>query len=162
MKKVLFTLLLVMATFAANATTPDEIFTMFKHMPNASYTHLPKLLIKAGLACGKNDVDDDAKDIAKNIAKKVSSISVLELEDCSKKVKDDFTEAVSKLNTGKYETLVKSNDDDEKVNILLKTSKDTIKEMLIVDIEGDEATLVQIKGKIKRSDIDKMVKFSTK
>lgn len=55
-------------------------------MPNASYTHLPKLLIKAGLACGKNDVDDDAKDIAK----KVSSISVLELEDCSKKVKDDF------------------------------------------------------------------------
>lgn len=34
--------------------------------------------------------------------------------------------------------------------------------MLIVDIDGDEATLVQIKGKIKRSDIDKMVKFSTK
>lgn len=158
MKKVLFSLLLAMATFAANATTPDEIFTMFKHMPNASYTHLSKLLIKAGLACGKNDVDDDAKDIAK----KVSSISVLELEDCSKKVKDDFAEAVSKLNTGKYETLVKSNDDDEKVNILLKTSKDTIKEMLIVDIDGDEATLVQIKGKIKRSDIDKMVKFSTK
>lgn len=115
-------------------------------------------MIKAGLACGKNDVDNDAKDIAK----KVSSISVLELEDCSKKVKDDFAEAVSKLNTGKYETLVKSNDDDEKVNILLKTSKDTIKEMLIVDIDGDEATLVQIKGKIKRSDIDKMVKFSTK
>ena len=133
-----------MATFAANATTPDEIFTMFKQMPNASYTHLPKLLIKAGLACGKNDVDNDAKDIAK----KVSSISVLELEDCSKKVKDDFAEAVSKLNTGKYETLVKS--------------KDTIKEMLIVDIDGDEATLVQIKGKIKRSDIDKIVKFSTK
>ena len=158
MKKVLFTLLLAMATFAANSTTPDEIFAMFKHMPNASYTHLPKLLIKAGLACGKGDVDDDAKDIAK----KVSSISVLELEDCSKKVKDDFAEAVSKLNTGKYETLVKSNDDDEKVNILLKTSKDTIKEMLIVDIDGDEATLVQIKGKIKRSDIDKMVKFSTK
>ena len=106
----------------------------------------------------QDDVDNDAKDIAK----KVSSISVLELEDCSKKVKDDFAEAVSKLNTGKYETLVKSNDDDEKVNILLKTSKDTIKEMLIVDIDGDEATLVQIKGKIKRSDIDKMVKFSTK
>lgn len=55
-------------------------------MPNASYTHLPKLLIKAGLACGKGDVDDDSKDIAK----KVSSISVLELEDCSKKVKDEF------------------------------------------------------------------------
>lgn len=159
MKKVLFILLLAMATFAANATTPDEIFTMFKHMPNASYTHLPKLLIKAGLALGKDDDDDDD---AKDIAKKVSSISVLELEDCSKKVKDDFAEAVSKLNTGKYETLVKSNDDDEKVNILLKTSKDTIKEMLIVDIDGDEATLVQIKGKIKRSDIDKMVKFSTK
>ena len=89
-------------------------------------------------------------------------LAVLELEDCSKKVKDDFADAVSKLNTSKYETLVKSNDDDEKVNILLKTSKDTIKEMLIVDIDGDEATLVQIKGKIKRSDIDKMVKFSTK
>ena len=159
MKKVLFTLLLAMATFAVNATTPDEIFAMFKHMPNASYTHLPKLLIKAGLALGKDDDDDDD---AKDIAKKVSSISVLELEDCSKKVKDDFAEAVSKLNTSKYETLVKSNDDDEKVNILLKTSKDTIKEMLIVDIDGDEATLVQIKGKIKRSDIDKMVKFSTK
>ena len=35
MKKVLFSLLLAMATFAANATTPDEIFTMFKQMPNA-------------------------------------------------------------------------------------------------------------------------------
>ena len=69
--------------------------------------------------------------------------------------------AMSVMTTA-FSSCSSSDDDDEKVNILLKTSKDTIKEMLIVDIDGDEATLVQIKGKIKRSDIDKMVKFSTK
>ena len=81
MKKVLFSLLLAMATFAANATTPDEIFTMFKQMPNASYTHLPKILIKAGLACGKNDVDNDAKDIAEFLRRKNPVVINLEKAD---------------------------------------------------------------------------------
>lgn len=154
MKKVLFILLLAMATFAANATTPDEIFAMFKNLPKATYTHLPKLLIKTGMALEKIDVNE-----VKDIAKCVSSIKVLNLEDCSKKVKDDFVEATAKLKTDKYETLVKSNDDDEKFEVLLKTSKDVIKELLVVDIDGDEAQLAQIKGKIKRSDIDKLVTY---
>ena len=36
MKKVLFTLLLAMATFAANATTPDEIFTFLLQSSSSS------------------------------------------------------------------------------------------------------------------------------
>ena len=57
-----------------------------------------------------------------------------------------------------YETLVSVNDEGEKVRIYLQREKGEISELLIVNLSDDDASMVQLKGKIKESEIADLVK----
>ena len=87
----------------------------------------------------------------------VNNIEVLDFDDCSKDIKDKLNEAVHNLNDSRFETMITTNDDDTRTRILVHIDKDMIRELVIL-CTGSDNTLIRIKGKIKPSDIEKVVK----
>ena len=153
MKKMMLTALVAMFSLAAVCGTPDEIFDKFRSLPKAEYVHVPKLLLKMGTTYVKSE----GNDAAARIASKLTSVRVLDLEDCSRQVKADFAKNISGLKRTGYESMVRANGDGERVEVLIRQQGSVIREMLIVNSGDDDCQLVQLKGKISQKDIDQLV-----
>ena len=69
---------------------------------------------------------------------------------------------VVELSLKGYDELMRVNDEGEKVRVLMKTKKETIRELLFVCTGKEDCTLVQINGKFTKEDIDKLVNQETK
>ena len=98
----------------------------------------------------------DADDYTKYL-KHIDSIKVLDMEDCSKAVKQQFFKDVARLKTVGYEELMTAKEAKEQTVIMVKRSKTWIKELVIVDSGDDNAALIQIMGNIKDSEIQKII-----
>ncbi|MFR5269943.1 MAG: DUF4252 domain-containing protein [Hoylesella buccalis] len=98
----------------------------------------------------------DSDDYTKYI-KHINSIKVLDMEDCSKAVKQQFFKDVTQLKTVGYEELMTAKEADEQTVIMVKRSKTRIKELVIIDSGDDNAALIQIMGNIKDSEIQKII-----
>ena len=66
----------------------------------------------------------------------------------------EFKAKAANLNKKGYETMVNSNEDNEKTLILVKTKGDVISEMVILALEPSECSLIQLKGKFSSNDIN--------
>lgn len=144
-------------TACAGNTNPDEIFDSFRNEPQAECVRVPKLLLKLGTTFAAVDADDREERQALKLASKLSSVRVLDLDDCSRDVKARFADETDRLEEKGYETLVRVNDDGEKVRICLRRENDYITELLIVNRSDDDASMVQLKGHILESEIGKLM-----
>ncbi len=152
MKKYLLIMLFsVQAVWAGNV---NSIINEFKDADKAEYVSVPWVLMKLGhIFMDKDDKND--------IAARLSSVRVLDLEECSSRIKAKFTKRIATLNRHGYETLVRAKDDDGSVQILAKGRKDIIKELLIVCGGNEDCALILLKGNIRQEDIDKLVQQET-
>lgn len=152
MKKYLLIMLFsVQAVWAGNV---NSIINEFKDADKAEYVSVPWVLMKLGhIFMDKDDKND--------IAARLSSVRVLDLEECSSRIKAKFTKRIATLNRHGYETLVRAKDDDGSVQILAKGKKDIIKELLIVCGGNEDCALILLKGNIRQEDIDKLVQQET-
>ena len=130
----------------------DRLMRKYKHSPKAEYVHVPKMMMTLAKAIKTGDADDYTKYL-----KHIDSIKVLDMEDCSKAVKQQFFKDVTQLKTAGYEELMTVKEADEQTVILAKRNKTGIKELVIVDSDNDDAALIQILGNIKNSEIQKIV-----
>ena len=155
MKKYIFTLIVMLAscqiTFAQDV---KSIFNEFKDESKAECISISPFMMSLGKMFMGNEEGTD-------IAKKVKSMRILDLEDCPAKVKERFAQRINKLDTKGYETLIKVNDDGKKVRIMTKSHKEIINEMLIICIEDNDCTLIQMNCKIKKKDIAQLVDEQT-
>lgn len=87
----------------------------------------------------------------------VDGVEVLSLDECSSTIKENFKAALKDFKDSKFETMITSNENNNKTRVLVRMEEDTIRE-LIVFTYGDSNALIRIKGKIKPSDIDALVK----
>lgn len=141
----------VQAVWAGNV---NSIINEFKDADKAEYVSVPWVLMKLGhIFMDKDDKND--------IAARLSSVRVLDLEECSSRIKAKFTKRIATLNRHGYETLVRAKDDDGSVKILAKGKKDIIKELLIVCGGNEDCALILLKGNIRQEDIDKLVQQET-
>lgn len=148
MKKLIVCMLLAVMTMAAQATTPKTIFNKYKETSKAEYLHIPRLLISFAAKS-----DPESKEVLKNI----SSVNILNLEECTKEVKDAFREDVTQLTLDGYEEVVNSTDKNENTRIFMLFKEDSIREILVVDASDSDAALVQVKGKFTQEDFQKMM-----
>lgn len=130
----------------------DRLMRKYKHSPKAEYVHVPKLMMSLAKTIMTADSDDYTKYI-----KHINSVKVLDMEDCSNAVKQQFFKDVSRLKTVGYEELMTAKEADEQTVIMVKRSKTRIKELVIVDSGDDDAALIQIMGNIKDSEIQKII-----
>lgn len=125
-------------------TSIEQLYRTFSKESNVEKVNLNELAMFMMRPFSNNDTES-----------KITSISVLSLEDCSPEVKERFKKTALNFNDKDYELFVSSNEENEKVRIFLKFQKDFIREMVILSM-GDEPAMVQLKGKISPSEIDKM------
>lgn len=149
MKKTAFIIVWLFAgMLSMSAQTVDELFKEYKDKKHVECIEIPKAMMAFAKGFVKNDGDGD-------IVKKINSMKVLTIENDADLCKE-FASKATKLDKNGYETMVNSNEDNEKALILVKTKGETITEMVILSIEPSECTLVQLKGKLKSSDINKI------
>ncbi len=153
MKKVMMMAVLAFMTMTVQAQmSVDRLMRKYKHSPKAEYVHVPKMMMTLAKAIKTGDADDYSKYI-----KHINSIKVLDMEDCSNAVKQQFFKDVAQLKTVGYEELMTAKEADEQTIIMVKRSKTRIKELVIVDSGDDDAALIQILGNIKNSEIQKII-----
>ena len=153
MKKVMMMAVLAFMAISVQAQmSVDGLMKKYKSSPKAEYVHVPKAMITLAKAIKTGDADDYTKYL-----KHIDSIKVLDMEDCSNAVKQQFFKDVARLKTTGYEELVTAKEADEQTVIMVKRSKTRIKELVIVDSGDDNAALIQILGNIKNSEIQKII-----
>ena len=153
MKKVMIIAALAFMTMTVQAQmSVDRLMRKYKHSPKAEYVHVPKMMMTLAKAIKTGDADDYTKYL-----KHIDSIKVLDMEDCSNAVKQQFFKDVTQLKTAGYEELMIAKEADEQTVIMVKRSKTRIKELVIVDSGDDDAALIQIMGNIKDSEIQKII-----
>jgi hypothetical protein len=87
----------------------------------------------------------------------VKGVEVLSLDDCSEDVKNDFQNAVRALKDPTFERMVVTNEGKERVEVLIRIENEVIREVAMM-VTGEDYALIRIKGKIKKSDIEKLSK----
>ena len=153
MKKVMIIAALAFMTMTVQAQmSVDRLMRKYKHSPKAEYVHVPKMMMTLAKAIKTGDADDYTKYL-----KHIDSIKVLDMEDCSNAVKQQFFKDVTQLKTAGSEELMIAKEADEQTVILAKRNKTGIKELVIVESDNDDAALIQILGNIKNSEIQKIV-----
>lgn len=153
MKKVMMVAVLAFMTMTVQAQmSVDRLMRKYKHSPKAEYVHVPKMMMSLAKTIMTADSDDYTKYI-----KHINSVKVLDMEDCSNAVKQQFFKDVSRLKTVGYEELMTAKEADEQTVIMVKRSRTGIKELVIVDSGDDDAALIQILGNIKNSEIQKIL-----
>jgi len=140
---MVFSCILLVATLYAQ-TSLNALYNEFSRESNASNVNLNGLAMMIAKPFLENHSDS-----------KISGIRVLSLDECTQEVKDRFNESALRFGDKQYELFVSSNEPDEKVRIFLKFQDSMIREMVIITM-GDSPELVQLKGKIKPSDIEKL------
>ncbi|MDR1114828.1 MAG: DUF4252 domain-containing protein [Tannerella sp.] len=98
--------------------------------------------------------------IGRIFMKGVSGVEIFSFDECDKKFKEDFNEAIKKLKDSAYETVISTNENGNCTKILLKINENFINEIMILT-GGKDPAMIRIKGKIKRDDIDDIIKSNS-
>lgn len=149
---VLFGTLTGFASRQSGSDGVSNLFWDFMYCKNAEYVHVPKLLLKLAAVA----MDDEDKEDMKFL-KRISSVRVLDLEECSEKIKRDFTERIKKFKAKGYEELVRQKSKDENTLVLIKMKKEYIRELVVITCDEEDCTLVQIKGKIHPDEVEDVI-----
>ena len=151
MKKIILALTVIMACQTGVAQNVDALYNYFKDEKGVESVSVSPLLMKFAR------LFMDEEDKSNPLIKGVNSVKVLDLEECSEKVKERFTKEVAKLNLNGYETWLQAKEDGENVKIIAKMKDDTVRELLVMTTGKGDCALVMIKGKIKKDDIQAII-----
>jgi hypothetical protein len=89
--------------------------------------------------------------------KEVSGIEIFSFEECDKKIKDNFNEAIKNIKDKDYESVIHNSDNGKKTKVLLKIKDDYVHEIVIIS-GGDDPALIRIRGKMKQDSIKDVIK----
>jgi len=151
MKKILWITLFVSVlsvnAFSQTEYTIDKLFSEFGVEKN-----IERVKINGFVMTFANFFSD---------TKGVTGIEACNFENCEDAVKQRFNEAIRQIKDNGYETMVSTSEGGAKTKILVKIKDDVIHELVVLK-GGDDPTLVRIKGKIKREDIQKIANENSK
>ena len=94
--------------------------------------------------------------------KAISSIRVLNLEECSPIVRQNFQKTLQTFHPSGYTPIIFSKEADETNYIYVKEKKGYIRELLILSADKQDGAIVHIKGRIKPEEVNTVVKQNTK
>ena len=147
MKKVLFTLLLMLTCQMAFCQSASSVFNDFRDKKHAEYVTVPKLLMTVAAAKVK-DGNVSA------LLKEVDEAKVLTLNDCSKSVRKKFVKQISALSNDGYSefTGVKKGKANG-MTILTKEKGETIEEIVALSSSDNTCIGILITGEINSEDV---------
>ena len=135
MKKYIAILILILFCQAGYSQSMDKLFNDFAKQKNVTHVTVGPFLMKISSLFTET--------------MGVKSIEVLSFEECGNTVKDDLRAAIKKM--------VNANEEGNRTKIMVRIDKDIIRELVILTTDGGDDALIRIKGKIKPSDIEKVI-----
>ncbi|MDR2042037.1 MAG: DUF4252 domain-containing protein [Tannerella sp.] len=87
----------------------------------------------------------------------VKTIEVLSFSNCEPALKNRLEQAVGSLKDKDYETLLRSNEENKRIRVLVKMNGEEIRELVLL-ITGSSQALIRIGGKIRPRDAKHLVK----
>ena len=143
MKKYIAILILILSCQAGYGQSMNKLFDDFAKQKNVTRVTVGPFLMKISSLFTET--------------MGVNSIEVLSFEECGSTVKDDLRTAIKKLKDPNYETMVTTSEGENRTKIMVRIDKDVIRELVILTTDGGDDALIRIKGKIKPSDIEKVI-----
>ena len=129
----------------------DAVYNEFKDVKGVESVSVSPFLMKfARLFMDSDDKNDP-------LIKGTHSVKILDLEECTKDIKKQFTQKVNQLQHNGYEIWLQAKKDGENVKIIAKKEDQIIRELLVLTIDNDDCALVLIKGKIRQEDIQAII-----
>ena len=154
MKRIIITVLLLQFAIALSAQGPSANF--YEKYASAEGTESVKignfLLSLAQFIISFSDDIDNEKDAALKIMGNLNSVEIIDVSDCSEKVKKEFNQESSKIKLTGYELISRIKDDEDDLRIFIKQKKQKISELLLI-IAGEDPTMIRLKGKITQQEI---------
>lgn len=126
-------ILLFAALTALSGNKMDNLFDQVKSLPYANYIH-QKL--------------DKSKSKGQGAIEGIKSIETVEAP-IDPNTYQKLQKKIAKSNYTPYETIIDTREDDEQIKILIKNTKKKITEVVIINLEKDEISLVRFKGNLK-------------
>lgn len=142
MKRYFVILVLILISQAGNSQTMNDLFKEFSKIEQINHVKLGNITMKL------------ASVFTETMG--VNGIEVIEFSDCSGAVKERFVKAIKELKDPDFETMVTSNEKGSRTKVMVRIEKEMIRELVVLTT-GNSNALVRIKGKIKQSDIDKVI-----
>ena len=149
----------IAACLSAQAQQSDFIFNKFKNAKAAEYVVIDQSMLNASQGKGLNVMEGKIQ-LGGDIPKNISSIKVLDLGKCKKKVQKGVFSRANSLKKEGYEVLVSVTEQDSKALILGRAEGNNITEMLIYGLEKEDndCALVQLCGSIKKKQLEELIK----
>ena len=138
MKKVLFTLAMVLMGTMAHAQSIDKFISQFEGNNDAQVVRMDKNMIKKELGNDSNDEED------RKLAEKADSMNVLVISSNKDKTAELFDNTLPDLEKEGYEKMINVNQDASKVKILSKTNETSIKEIIIIVSDNKQRVGTQL------------------
>ena len=135
-------------SFAQNM---DAVYNEFKDVKGVESVSVSPFLMKFA----RLFMDSDDKN--NPLIKGTHSVKILDLEECTKDIKKQFTQKVNQLQHNGYEIWLQAKKDGENVKIIAKKEDQIIRELLVLTTDNDDCALVLIKGKIRKEDIQAII-----
>jgi hypothetical protein len=147
-------LFLSIQTFGQNSI--NQFVKKYKGQENITHVSLPGwvLRLSASVVSKKEMEGVDLK----AIAKKIAHLSILTFDNTTPN-SEDVTQLIKGLKAENYEDLIMIRHGKEKINIMIKESKDIVRQLVIL-VNGnkkDDFVLLSISGKFTMDDINKVV-----
>ena len=143
MKKYIAILILILFCQAGYSQSMDKLFNDFAKQDNVTRVTVGPFLMKiSSMFTGTMGV---------------SSIEVLSFDECGSTVKENLRTAIKQLKDPNFETMVTSNEGGSRTKVMVRIDKEMIRELVVLTTDGGDDALIRIKGKIKPSDIERVV-----
>lgn len=147
MKKILFTLLLLVSCQMAFCQSASSVFNDFRDKKKVEFVTVPKLLLTVGAAKVKDS----------NLAalmKEVDEVKVITLNDCRKSIKKKFAKQITALSGNGYSDYTGyKGGKDKDMTILVKQSGQNIQEIVGLVQNSSKCMGILVSGNINSEDV---------
>lgn len=151
MKKVLFTLLLMLTCQMALCQSASSVFNEFRDKKHAECVTVPKLMLTIAAAKMK-----DGNVTA--LLKEVDEVKLLKLTDCSGSVKKKFAKKVRALEDDGYSEFTgMKKGKSEGMTILVRQKGNTIKEVVALSSGSSSCVGILLTGDINAEDVAALI-----
>lgn len=131
------------------------VFKEFRNGKNVTYIDLPQTLINIRFQTAGNQA-------AAALADRIDGQQILYFDKADQKTKDRLNNRISELEMKGYKSMVKANEDNQKVRILIKGNEQEVQGLVFYATDKEDCVFINIDGHIPPSDIDAVVKSITK
>lgn len=156
MKRILILFAFSISVLGSSAQSVEALFRQYKSEKNVEYIHIPRFIMSMAKMLTKAELEE-----AKAL-KAISSIRVLNLEECSPIVRQNFQKTLQTFQPTGFTPIIFNKESDETNYIYVKERKGYIRELLILSADKQDGTIVHIKGRIKPDEVNTVVKQNAK